>query len=155
WQSIPGTLVKFEEAGLIAPRTDMIDSGDNTNIVYWVKNTDFVDGGTFNIVGVLGTAFTRFRSDGTLGGADVLLNGRYNTWFTDFNSKADTNYFVEGVALHEIGHALGLDHASMGGATMLANGQSGIDSGVGLSVDEVAFARAVYPKTNVLASLGQ
>jgi len=155
WQSIPGTIIKFEEAGFVAPAADMINRNDNTNIVYWVKSTDFVDNGNSHIVGILGTAYTGFRADGTLTAADILLNGRYHTWFTDFTSKDDTNYFVEGVMLHEIGHALGSDHASAGGPTMLANGQKGIDADVGLSVDEVAFARFVYPKTNVLAGLGQ
>lgn len=38
---------------------------------------------------------------------------------------------------------------------MLANAQTGIDSGAGLSPDEVAFARATYPKSNILATLGR
>jgi hypothetical protein len=155
WQSIPGTLVKFEEAGLIAPRTDMIGRFDNTNIVYWVKNTNVVDNGLSSIAGVVGTAYLGFRADGTLIGSDILLNGVEDSWFTDFTSKADPNYFVEAVTIHEIGHALGVDHASIGGATMLASGTTGIDSGAGLSPDEVAFAQATYPKTNVLATLGQ
>ena len=155
WQSIPGTVIKFEEAGLIPPRADMINPKDNTNVVYWVKTTDFVNNGTANIRNVLGTAFLNFQSDGTITGSDILLNGRYDTWFTDFNNKNSTNYFVEGVTLHEIGHALGLDHASIGGATMLANGQAGVDSQAGLSADEVAFGRATYPKSNILATLGQ
>ena len=154
WQSIPGTIVKFEEAGLVPPRADMIDRNDGTNIFYWVKSTDFVNGGTANIVGVLGEAFLGFRTDGTLFAADLVLNGRYHGWFTDFNDKNNTNLFIESTALHEIGHALGCAHASMGGATMLANGQEGIDAGAGLSLDEVAFARTTYPKSNILATLG-
>jgi hypothetical protein len=155
WQSIPGTMIKFEEGGLIPPQPDMVNRNDNTNIIYWVKSTDFVDNGTANIVNVLGTAFTLFRSDGTMSASDILLNGRYRSWFTDFSDKANLSYFVEATVLHELGHTLGLDHASIGGATMLAAGQAGIDPQTGLSVDEVAFARATYPRTNVLAGLGQ
>ena len=102
WQSIPGTSVKFEEAGLVPPRADMINRDDGTNIFYWVKSTDFVNGGTANIVGVLGEAFLGFRTNGTFFAADIVLNGRYHGWFTDFNDKNNTNFFIESTALHEV-----------------------------------------------------
>ena len=33
WQSVPGTILKFEEAGLVPPGVD-INGDDNTNVVY-------------------------------------------------------------------------------------------------------------------------
>jgi hypothetical protein len=93
-------------------------------------------------------------ADGGIAQYDIVLNGVEQGWFTDFNDKNNPNYFVEGTLAHEIGHSLGLNHASMGGATMLYAGQSGVDTQAGLSVDEVAFGRTLYPSGSVLTTLG-
>src|ERR1017187_8479266 len=42
----------------------------------------------------------------------------------------------------------------MGGATMLYAGNTGVDTQAGLSVDDVAFGRALYPSGNILSTLG-
>src|ERR1700728_1473256 len=46
-----------------------------------------------------------------------------------------------------------MEHASMGGPTMLYAGQTGVDTQAGLSVDEIAFVQSLYPASNLLASL--
>ena len=46
WQSVPGTLLKFEEGGLVAPGVD-INTSDNQNVVFWAKNSTLVNGGLF------------------------------------------------------------------------------------------------------------
>lgn len=155
WQSVPGTIIKFEDAGLVAPYVDMLKPGDGTNVVYWEKKTNFVNGGSVMIgPGVLGYCAYSYDSSGRMLGSDILLNGTNYNWFTDFNDQANTNQFIESTALHEIGHWLGLEHSPVGGATMLASGRDGVDAVAGLSTDDVSFARAVYPQTNFLATLG-
>ena len=153
WQSIPGTVLKFEEGGLVAPGID-INTGDSTNVVYWTKSTTLVNGGTSDISGALGVAFSSFFSDNTMAEADIVLNGNLYSWATDFTNTASTNYFVEGVLLHEIGHLIGLNHSPMGGATMLSRGGAGISTQVGLSSDEMAAARTLYPSNNLATSFG-
>lgn len=155
WQSVPGTIIKFEDAGLIPSYPDMMNPSDGTNVVYWEKRTNKVYGGSVSLnLGVLGYCAYGFDSSGRMLGSDIVLNGTNYAWFTDYNDTGNTNQFVESTALHEIGHWLGLEHSPVGGATMLASGQKGVDAVAGLSADDICFARAVYAQTNFLATLG-
>ena len=117
WQAVSNTVIKFEEAGLVAPGYD-VNVGDNTNVVYWAKTSTVVNGNHDDISGFLGVCFTLSSASNTLKQFDIVLNGVEQGWFTDFNDQGNTNYFVEGTLSHEIGHALGVSHASVGGATL-------------------------------------
>src|SRR5258708_17649071 len=115
-----------------------------------------VNGGLDNISGALAVTISSFSVPGNeILQFDIVINGVQQAWFTDFNDTDDpNNYFVEGSLTHEIGHSLGLSHAAIGGATMLYAGQTGVDTQAGLSVDEVAFARTLYPSGSILSTLG-
>ncbi len=153
WQSVPGTVIKFEEAGLVPAGRD-INVNDNTNLVYWAKTSTRVNGNLDDISGLLGACFTLYSLSNTLKQFDIVLNGVEQDWFTDFDDVYNTNaFFVEGELCHEIGHALGVRHAPMGGATMSYIGYPGMDSLVGLSGDDAAFARALYSSGNSLTNL--
>jgi hypothetical protein len=149
WQSISGTHLKFEDAGTVAPPVD-INTSDNRNLLYWTKSSTIVNGGMNDISGSLGVMFGRFLTDGTVLESDIVFNGVLYDWFTDFNGTNDPNQFVEGTASHEIGHFLGLAHSPIGAASMLWVGFEGIDLQAGLSSDDIAGARAIYPATNQL-----
>jgi hypothetical protein len=153
WQLISGTTLKFEDAGLVAPGVD-VDTDDNRNVVFFAKSSTIVNGGFSDISGRLGVAFTSFFSDGTFAEGDIVFNGVENQWFTDFSSTNRTQNFIEGTALHEIGHFIGLAHSPVGGASMLWIGDRGVDTQAGLSPDEIAAARALYPTAAQIASLG-
>jgi Matrixin/Carboxypeptidase regulatory-like domain len=146
WQSVPGTYLKFEDAGLIDPPVD-VNTSDNMNIVYWAKDsTTNINGGHDNITGILGLTIVSFDgSDNTIYEADIVFNGVEFAWHTDFTNTDTGAYFVEGVALHEIGHFIGLNHSPVGGATMRYAGTPGISPQVGLSTDEITAARRLYP----------
>jgi hypothetical protein len=145
WQAISNAYVRFEDAGLIAPPVD-VNTSDNTNVVYWAKSSTLVNGGTSDISGALGVTFATFGStDNYIRQADIVLNGVLYTWFADYFSANTTDKFVEGVALHEIGHFIGIQHSPVGAATMLWVGGSGISLQVGLSADDIAAARYLYP----------
>ena len=152
WQNIPGTSLRFEEAGLVAPGTD-VNTSDGTNAVFWAKNGTLVNGGFDDISGTLSVTFPRFSPDNLLLEADIVLNGVQFTWFTDFNAANSVDQFVEGTMLHEIGHFIGLDHSPVGGATMLARGATGVNTQAGLSSDEIAAARFLYPQASPLNGL--
>src|SRR5882724_1769917 len=154
WQSVPNTIIKYEDAGLVAPGYD-VNTSDNTNVVYWAKTSTVVNGGLDDIANALAVTFSSFTGPGNeILQFDIVINGVEQSWFTDFNDSNNANYFVEGSLTHEIGHSLGLSHAAIGGATMLYAGQTGVDTQAGLSMDEVAFARTLYPGGNILSTLG-
>jgi hypothetical protein len=153
WQLVPGTSLRFEDAGLIAPVSD-INTNDNTNVVFFAKTTTLVNGGQTDIRGRPGAAFVRTLADGTIAEADIVLNAVDYEWFTDFTSTNTTKQFIEATALHQIGRLLGLAPTPIGGATMMWTRDKGITPAAGLSADEIAAARALYPTTNQTAALG-
>ena len=141
WQSVPGAKIAFEEAGFVAPGVEIIF--DNRNVIFWAKNTSTI--GYANVAGRRGyTQVVYSGDDGRILEADIVLNGVQEKWFTDFNNKTNVAAFVEIVLLHELGHFLGLDHTPAGGGTV-ATGAPGISTELGLSADEIAAARFLYP----------
>src|SRR5439155_14907527 len=87
--------------------------------------------------------------------ADIVFNGIQYNWSADFNSADTGKQFIEGTALHEIGHFIGLNHSPVGGATMLFRSPGGVNVRAGLSSDEIAAAKWLYGQSSTLASLGR
>jgi len=54
-------------------------------------------------------------------------------------------FYIEDVAAHEFGHALGLAHSSSTGATMYPSTSSCSTNPRSLEADDIAGARALYP----------
>lgn len=148
WQAISNTVIKFEEAALVNPPVD-VNTSDNTNLIYWTKTTTLVNGGHSDISGALGVTFVSLTATSNeIVQADIVFNGDFYQWFTDFfNNNAGNSIFVEDVALHEIGHLLGLTHSPLGSATMFFEGGSGVNAQDGLSSDDIAGARFLYSTT--------
>ncbi|MDX1951430.1 MAG: carboxypeptidase regulatory-like domain-containing protein [Verrucomicrobiota bacterium] len=150
WQSVPGTTLKFEEGGLL-PGTLTIDLEDNTNVIFWTK-TRFVAGNDMS--GRAGFSSILYSVNNEILQADIVLNGFETSWITDFTNTISASRFVEAVVCHEIGHFIGLDHTPVGGATVI-DGGGGISTEAGLSVDEIAAARYLYPAPGLSSSLGE
>ncbi len=155
WQSVPGTKVKFEESGAVFLPTD-VNPVDGQNVVVWLSGSRFLNGGaTFFPNTARGITLISTGADGvTLAEADIVLN-RNLDWFTDFDLVLPNDFFVESVALHEIGHLLGLNHAALGGATMFWTNPGGVDHSAGLSSDEISGLRTVYGTAVGNASVGR
>ncbi len=157
WQSVPHTAIRFEEAGILTGEID-VNTEDGTNVVYWVKGDGLFNRETASIWGRAAVTLTsHIPGTSVIAEADIALNGLEFDWSTDFSTRSGrSNLFVEGIALHEIGHLLGLAHSPIGGATMHfmtdAAGSSGVIAG--LSADEIAFADSTYGKAERIAALG-
>ena len=159
WQSVPGTVLKFEEAGLVTAGVDV--GRDNTNVVYWVKEAAangavWVNNERTEISGALAVTFPMYFDD-MIFEADMVFNGVDYRWFTDYNNSFSADKFVEAAALHEFGHFIGLQHSPLGAATMFWRITAGVSLPVGWSCllrDEVAAAQTLYGKPDVLAKLG-
>jgi hypothetical protein len=152
WQLVPGTNLRFEDAGTVQAGAD-VNTADGTNVVFWAKSSLFVNGGRDYIGGTLGVTFTRLEGE-SLAEADIVLNGIQQRWFTDATRPDSGAQFAEGIVLHEIGHWLGLAHSPVGAATLFARGDTGLSLQAGLSPDEFAAARALYPDPAQSAAWG-
>lgn len=143
WQSVPGAKLQFEAAGFAPPQSDSFF--DNQNVVFWVKTNLVLQGGFLNMSGIRAYTSVTFSYDnGSIVDADIILNGKQFEWFTDWNNTTNQAQFIESILLHEIGHFVGLDHTPAGGATVI-DGPNGIGTTAGLSADEVAAMRYLYP----------
>jgi hypothetical protein len=155
WQAVPGTSVKFEEGGLLAPGV-YLDLSDHTNSVSWAKTNTTV--GFANIISALGVTFVSYIGD-SIEEADIVFNGVEFRWFTDFNASPGSGpphySFTEGVALHEIGHFVGVLHSPVGGASMFYGGLNGVvNPQAALSGDDISAVRSLYSQPGALSTLG-
>jgi Matrixin len=144
WQSVPGIRYQFEEASMVSGVQD-VNSVDGINMVVWLPSNRMLDGGSiFFPSGVSGlTLLSGSTADEIIAEADIVLN-RDLQWFTEFNPSRTAVNHVETVALHEIGHLLGLNHAAVGGSTMFWHISDAVGASSGLSSDELTGIRAVY-----------
>jgi hypothetical protein len=142
WQYVPGTKLKFEEGGLV-PASAHSSSFDNTNLVFWTKYNNLI--GYDEVSGAVAISLiTRYVDENLMAECDIILNGVDYAWSADINPPLNV-FSIEPNLIHEIGHLIGLEHSPVGGAVMMPFGESGVESADGLTADEIAAARSVYP----------
>jgi uncharacterized protein (TIGR03437 family) len=144
WTDIPYSQVHFapyETSFGRSPRNDSVnlitfaDSAETRSLV-----------GDAVAVTLLYTAVT-----GVLTDTDILFNPRLR-----FSTDPDpTSFDIQGTLTHELGHALGLDHSAVLGATMFAITATGTNRIARLTADDIAFVRDIYPSASEPQSFGE
>jgi len=66
------------------------------------------------------------------------------TWADGPGNVSGGQFDLQSVACHEYGHALGLGHSNVGGATMWPSTGSGSESGRSINSDDMAGCQAIY-----------
>lgn len=115
---------------------------DGTNVVSWAKLggttlgvTNYTTTNTSQSVTCGGNLFYRFVE------VDVRFNNAFK-WQT--SSGCSGGYDLQGVATHEFGHAVGLGHSSVSGATMYPSVAACDFSTSSLSTDDKTAYNAIY-----------
>ncbi|MBI1356009.1 MAG: matrixin family metalloprotease [Acidobacteria bacterium] len=134
WNRVPGSALRFSAP---LPTDDGASRIDQLNLVTFADDA-------FNRALVGGAiAVTRLSSDpdGGLTDTDVIFNPAL-----PFSTTQAANTFdIEGTLAHELGHAIGLDHAGPVTSTMFATAVRGSRRLRTLTEDDRAFVREVYP----------
>jgi hypothetical protein len=137
WTRVPCSDFTFSLAGTTPSRAD---GADGVNLVTFLESgwPPEADGAV---------AFTlRFRDTASAPDvwteADVLLNGTQFSWSTSGHVQ---RFDVQSVVTHELGHALGLQHASLPEATMYFGTRAGVTYARTLHEDDAAGLCWLYP----------
>ena len=143
------TNVKF---AVVRDSTAPTGSGNGLNNVFWSST---VYGGTWGSR-TLGITLTNYSTTtNAYSEADVLFNNtlNWNSYRGALKTAAGvTTYDFHRVALHEFGHALGLNHPDDIGQSVVAIMNSTSGSTDSLTADDIAGARAIYDAPGVVAA---
>jgi hypothetical protein len=157
WASAPGSNISFQYVGRTAARPLEVD-GRNTIGFLSIPELDGVLGVTSSLADVV---------SGEVVESDIFLNAAAEWSVTAAGEEGA--YDVESIALHEMGHMLGLDHSALGyfevrdDDARLAAAEAvmfpyafepGSIAGRALKSDDIAGVAAIYPDPGHLAETG-
>ena len=155
WSDVPTAQVDFVDQG--TTQSSVPTQRDRRNLIYFDETGRYLDAPPET--GVI--ALTRIRSHSATGhitDADIIFNGR------DFRFSAGDNggrlINLKDVAIHEIGHLLGLEHTPLDGPphirpTMNPFNYSGdFGKAQSLEPDDIAGISFLYPAVGYQASVG-
>lgn len=107
WACVPGTSLRFVEGSAAGVKN--VDLGDGVNSLFWDEDGSFGLGpATLGVT--VGAAPEPGGSAVIRDAADIVFNGVDHTWGTTEGEVAAGRVDVASIAIHEIGHWLGLGH---------------------------------------------
>jgi hypothetical protein len=92
------------------------------------------------------TGFFENRNDGTVRifDADIVTNDSFAWTSQGEPDGCSSEFFIEGVQVHEVGHGLGLGHTDVSGATMFPSVASCNNGPASIEADDAAGLNALY-----------
>ncbi len=144
WSDIPYSEVHFAPFEI---RAGSDPRNDGVNVITFADTAQ-----TRSLVGdAVAVTFLYTNANGVLTDTDILFNPRLR-----FSTDPDpTSFDIQGTLTHELGHALGLDHSAVFGATMFAITATGTNRIARLTNDDIAFVRDVYPSADEPQAFGE
>lgn len=150
WENLPDCSIAFTRG---ENRSESGGRNDGIFQIYWREDSTIDDG--LDISGALAVTrlftFVGGGRDGEIADVSLTFNGNTVTWGTDGSaSRVD----IAEVATHEIGHALGLDHAPIGASTMFPRTGNGSIRNRSLATDDQIAASVLYPSSSFFSQTG-
>lgn len=101
---------------------------------------------TGNCLAATFTGFFEDRSDGTtrITDADIVTNTRFDFTTESEPDGCSSEFFIEGIQVHETGHGLGLGHTDVSGATMFPSVSSCNNGPATIEQDDADGINALY-----------
>ena len=153
WNAVTTSTIRFVA---LKPTTSVINGSDGQNTIaigstaadlsVLAYKAGVSNGFAAVTINTAATFVSGGKPTGDVADSDVVLNPAFN-----FSTDSSTSTDLQAVMTHELGHALGLNHSGLLGATMF---QYAAVNERYLSSDEISFASFVYPsKTASLSSI--
>jgi hypothetical protein len=135
WTSQSNAAFEFVFAGTVS---DTATSNDGRNVVFFRNTTN----------GSSIASTYSWWSNGKLLDSDIIFwDGGFRFFAGSSGCGGSNAAYIEDIAAHEFGHALGLNHSTVSGATMYAGYSTCSMSQRTLAADDVAGVEALYPPT--------
>lgn len=145
WENIEDSAITFSYGGTTESHVAALDY---TNVIYFRDDSyDFSSG----VVAVTLTFYSRAIESPPIVDADILFNPNQN-FSTD---GAPGTFDLQSVAVHEVGHLLGLDHTAIVSATMNPRAGRGVTFFRVLQTDDRIGCSVLYPEADFSRSTGE
>ena len=143
WSHVASSEVRFAELEV----TPLLDPSSNGMNLVSFADTDRIRS---IMRGAVGITLLVWDADGALTDTDILFNPTHSYSTT---LRPDT-FDIQATMTHELGHALGMDHSGVVGASMFAVAARQSNTLAMLSADDIAFITTVYPRPGSPQSVG-
>lgn len=139
WNSAGAGTVIHARAG----NTNNFQLGDGTPML---RFDDPVRVCTGSCLAATFTGYYSQRNDGTwrIDDADIVTNTRYDYTTTREPDGCSSEFYIEGIHVHETGHGLGLGHTNVNGATMYPSVSSCNNGPSTIEQDDADGIKALY-----------